>query len=313
MVFKRNELVTRFPWLMEKNHSMVVSADYDGLICASLLHHHLNWQLEGYYDLSNIWISKKGLLGKKNLIWVDLNILPKQGRAIGGHIISLSDDDVPKGFQSSCNPNIIAGITSNEFKHKFPFSTLIYLLWIHNVEIKKNLLARLLVLHSDATWLKYQHYPENCMVWQKKMNDYNWKWLFQNVNSKTYEKRIDDELYSLLHIMQAISGKSKLSSNHLKIKSQQFQFNPDWDEDVVLQLLQLFGKTLGWTPPIIPEIVESIEGIRKKVPLAFVKEKGLINFLKEKRIFSYAIPSPRIFNFTSFGLAYKSPLEKKHD
>ena len=312
MIFNRDELITRFSWLVEKDLSMVVSADYDGLICAAFLHHYLNWKLEGYYDLKNIWISKNGLSEKKNLIWVDLNILPRQGRAIGGHIISLSGD-VPSGFQSSCNPNILAGITSSEFKRKYPFSSLIYLLWLHNIEIKKDLLARLLVLHSDAAWLKYQHYTNNCILWQKKMDDYNWKWLFQRVITKTYEKRVDEELYSLLHSMGAVSGKGKLNSKHLNISSRQYQFNPDWDEDVVLKLLQLFGKTLGWTPPEIPTIVKSIEGIRQKVPLAIVKENGLENFLQERKVFSYAIPSPRIFNFTSFGFAYKSPLEKKHD
>ena len=310
MVFKRNELISRFPWLKEKNLSMVVSADYDGLICAAFLHHYLNWTLEGYYDLKNIWISKKGISKKKKLIWVDLNILPRQGRAIGGHIVSLTGD-IPKGFQSSCNPNILAGITASEFKKKFPFSTLIYLLWLHNVEIKKDLLARLLVLHSDAAWLKYQHYTENCRWWQNILDDYNWKWLFQSVKTKTYEKRVDEELYPLLLSIGAVSDKGKLDSNHFKIKSRQYQFNPDWDENVVLTLLQLFAKTLGWTPPETPKIVKSIEGTRQKVPLAFIKEKGLSNFLKEKRVFSYAIPSLRIFNFTSFGLAFKSPLEKK--
>ena len=312
MEFIRNELIDRFQWLNEKNLPMVISADYDGLICAAFLHHYLNWQLEGYYDLQNIWISKKGLLEKKNLIWVDLNILPRQGRAIGGHIISLTDD-IPKGFQSSCNPNILAGITAGEFKQKFPFSTLIYLLWLHNVEIRKDLLARLLVLHSDATWLKYQNYTENCRLWQEMMDEYNWKWLFQRINTKTFEKRIDDRLYPLLQSMEAVSGKGKLNSSYLKIPSRQFQFNPDWDEDVVLTLLQLFAKTLGWTPPETPRIEKFIEGSRQKVPLAFIKEKGLSNFLKEKRVFSYAIPSPRIFNFTSFGLVNKSPLGKNHD
>tara|TARA_Y100000815_G_C13001643_1_gene371950 strand:- start:71 stop:505 length:435 start_codon:yes stop_codon:yes gene_type:complete len=142
------------------------------------------------------------------------------------------------------------------------------------------------------------------------MDDYNWKWLFQRVNTKTFERRMEEELYSILHAKQALSGKSKLSSNHLKIQSRQYQFNPDWDEDVVLQLLKLFGKTLGWTPPKIPEIISCIEGNRHKVPLVLIKEKGLKKFLKEKRVFSYAIPSPRIFNFTSFGLLNKSPLEK---
>ena len=110
MVFNRNNLFSNFSWLKEKNHSMVISADYDGLICAAFLHHHLNWEIEGYYDLNTIWISNKGLTEKKELIWVDLNILPHQGRAIGGHIISF-DQDIPNGFKSSCNPNILAKIT----------------------------------------------------------------------------------------------------------------------------------------------------------------------------------------------------------
>ena len=312
MVFQQNEMFSRFPWLRKKNLSMIISADYDGLICASLLHHHLNWQLEGYYDLNTIWITEKGVQEKQNLIWVDLNILPKQGKAIGGHIVSISGD-IPSGFQSSCNPNILAEITAGEFQRKFPFSTLIYLLWLHNIEIKHDFLARLLILHSDATWLKYQHYSENSKKWQKLLHDFNWNWLFQGVNTKAFEKRIDEYLYPLFQSMQAVSGKSKLRSKHLNISSKQFQLNPDWDEDVVLQLLNLFGKTLGWTPPKLPSNLKSINGNRKKVPLALIKETGLSQFLKENRVFSYAIPSPRIFNFTSFGMLHKSPLEKKHD
>ena len=288
---------------------MIVSADYDGLICASFLHHHLSWKLEGYYDLSTIWVSEKGTQNKENLVWVDLNILPKQGKAIGGHIISISGE-IPKGFQSSCNPNILAKITAGEFHRKFPFSTLIYLLWLHNIEIKPNLLARLLVLNSDAAWLKFQHYLENCKNWQKELYDYNWEWLFQKVNTKIFEKRIDEDLYPLLKKIEAVSGKSKLKSKHLNINSKQYQFNPDWDEDVILQLFYLFGKTLGWTPPVLPLIVKSIQGNRQKAPLALIKQIGLSKFLKKKHVFSYAIPSPRIFNFTSFGNTQKSPLGK---
>jgi len=308
MIFKRNELFSRFHWLKERNLPMIISADYDGLICASFLHHHLNWQLVGYYDLNTIWVSENGIREKQDLVWVDLNILPKQGKAIGGHIISISGE-IPPGFQSSCNPNILAEITAGQFHRKFPFSTLIYLLWLHNFEIKNELLARLLVLHSDATWLKFQHYPDNCRQWQKELRNYNWKWLFQRVNTKIFEKRIDEQLYPLLQTMQAISGKSKLKSNHLNIKSKQYQFNPDWDEDTILKSFKLFAKTIGWTPPKLPTISKSIEGVRKKVPLAFIKQTGLSHFLKEKRVFSYAISSPRVFNFTSFGMIHKSPLD----
>ena len=99
MVFKRNELFSRFPWLKERNLPMIISADYDGLICASFLHHYLNWQLVGYYDLNTIWVSENGIREKQDLVWVDLNILPKQGKAIGGHIITISGE-IPPGFQS---------------------------------------------------------------------------------------------------------------------------------------------------------------------------------------------------------------------
>ena len=100
MIFKRNQLIKQFPWLQEKNLPMIISADYDGLICAAFLHHYLNWHLEGFYDLTNIWVTDKAKTFKNDLIWVDLNILPKQGRTIGGHIISI-DGSIPKGFESS--------------------------------------------------------------------------------------------------------------------------------------------------------------------------------------------------------------------
>ena len=309
MIFNRKQLFSKFPWLKKRNLPMIISADYDGLICASFLHHHLNWNIEGYYDLNTIWISENGMKNKNDLIWVDLNILPVQGKALGGHIISI-DGEIPLGFNSSCNPNILSGITSKEFNKKFPFSTLIYLLWIHNIEIKKDLMARLLVLHSDSSWLKFQHYNNNCLDWQKKLSNYNWNWLFQKINTKMFEKRIDEILYPLLQKINAVSSKSKLKSKYLGIKSKQYQFNPDWDGDVILNLLYLYAKTLNWTPPQIPKIFHSIKGIRQGVPLSIVRNNGLIKYIKQKNVFSYAIPSPRIFNFTSFDKHTISSLKK---
>jgi len=307
MGFERNKILLDFPWLEETGLPFIISADYDGLICASFLHHHFGWELMGYYNFSSLWVSDKAKHYKNNLIWVDLNILSRQGRAIGGHIVSLNNE-LPYGFKSSCNPNILANLSSDKFKHKFPFSTLIFLLWIHNIQIEKELLAKILVLHSDASWLKYQEYGENAKKWFSELNNYNWKWLFQNVNSTTFEKRVDEILYPELKKIGAVSGISKLSSKKLNIKSREFQFNPDWDEDVILNLFKLFGNKLKWTPPSLPQITNRIDGKRRKIALSKVKETGLSNFLKINNIFSYAIPSPRILNYTSFG-SNKSPME----
>ena len=307
MEFQRKKILSTYPWLQEKNLPFIASADYDGLICASFLHHYLGWELAGYYNLSSLWLSEQAQMDSNNLIWVDLNILSTQGRAIGGHIVSLNGE-LPHGFKSSCNPNIMANLNADKFKAKFPFSTLIFLLWLHDIQIEKELLARMLVLHSDASWLKFQEYGENVNKWFSVLENYDWKWLFQKVNSETFEKRVDEILYPELKKMGAVSGVSKLSSKKLNIKSRQFQFNPDWDDDIILNLFRLFGNKLKWTPPSLPQISHRIDGTREKIALSKVRKIGLSKFLKDNNIFSYAIPSPRIFNYTSFG-NNKSPVE----
>lgn len=307
MEFQRKKILSTYPWLAHKKQPFIISADYDGLICASFLHHHLGWELAGYYNLTSLWFSEKAKKNRDDLIWVDLNILSTQGRAIGGHIVS-PNGEFPKGFKSSCNPNIMANLNADKFKNKFPFSTLIFLLWFHNIQIEKELIARMLVLHSDASWLKYQEYGENVNKWFSGLENYNWKWLFQKVNSVTFEQRVDEILYPELKKMGAVSGLSKLSSKKLNIKSRQFQFNPDWDEDIILNLFRLFGNKLKWTPPSLPQISHRIDGTREKIALSKVKEMGLSKFLKANNVFSYAISSPRIFNYTSFGNR-KSPIE----
>ena len=293
--FKRKDILSAYPWLEEKNLPFMISADYDGLICASFLHHHLGWDLAGYYDLSCLWVSNNAIENHKDLIWVDLNILPRQGRAIGGHIIS-PNGEIPKGFKTSCNPNITAGLTADNFKEKFPF------------QIEKNLLARMLVLHSDAAWLKCQEYPDNIKAWQKQLTNFNWHWLLQKITSHNYEKRVDEILYPELLKIGAVSGTSKLTSKLLKIKSRQFQFNPDWDDDIIINLFNLFGNALKWTPPKLPYICKRIDGHREKVRLSKVKDIGLNAFLKKNQVFSYAIPSPRVFNYTTFG-PVRSPMD----
>jgi len=305
--FQRKKILSTYPWLAHKKQPFIISADYDGLICASFLHHHLGWELAGYYNLTSLWFSEEAKINSDNLIWVDLNILSIQGRAIGGHIVS-PNGEFPKGFKSSCNPNIMANLNADRFKDKFPFSTLIFLLWLHDIQIEKELLARMLVLHSDASWLKYQEYGDNVNKWFSGLENYDWKWLFQKANSVTFEKRIDEILYPELKKIGAVSGLSKLSSKRLNIKSRQFQFNPDWDEDIILNLFRLFGNKLKWTPPSLPQISHRIDGTREKIALSKVKKIGLSKFLKDNNIFSYAIPSPRIFNYTSFG-SNKSPVE----
>ncbi|MAJ43339.1 MAG: hypothetical protein CMF96_01160 [Candidatus Marinimicrobia bacterium] len=309
MNFNQKDIFQKFNWLNEKNHRFIISADYDGLICSIFLNHFLNWKLEGYYDFENIWISKKGIEHKTNLIWVDLNILPSQGRAIGGHIVTI-DDKIPKGFKTSCNPNILAGISAQNFQFKYPFSTILFLLWLHKIVIPDNNFKKSILLHADAVWLKMQRYPKNTKNWSKILSNFNWDYLIDFANSKIIEEIIDQKLYPKLITMGAVSGKSKLKSKQRNIQSKEYKFNPDWDEDIILSLLNLFAENFQWTPPEIPKIENCISGKRNKIPLPIVKKVTIPKILTENKIFSYAIPSPKVFNYTSFGTVRKSPINE---
>ena len=301
MKINRKNILKKYEWLNEKKRSFIISADYDGAICASFLNHYLNWDLAGYYNFNSIWLSQKALDNKKELIWVDLNILPLSGRSIGGQIVSLGDE-IPRGFKTSCNANIIAEITNKNFNKKFPFSTLLFLMWLHKTNLKSNDIGKLLILHSDNTWMKIQKYSKNTNWWKGLLADFNWDKLFSEVDSIQYESKIDQCLYPKLKYIDAISGFSKLTSKHLKIKSRESKFNPDWDTDIIIKLFELFAKNLNWTPPIPPHIITRIEGERFKLPISHINSIGLNVFLKTNKVFSYAITSPTEFNYTNFKL-----------
>ena len=303
MELLRKKVISDYPWIKEKNKFFMISADYDGIICASFLNHFLNWKLAGYYNMETLWLSEDAMQNKDNLIWVDLNILPIKGRTIGGHIVSI-DDSIPKGFKTSCNPNLLLNVNSKKFKNKFPFSTILFLMWIHNIYPKNNLISKLLLLHADAVWLKLQNYSDNVNNWEKILSDYDWNQIFSKVNSKKFDKKIDEILYSEMKEIGALSRRSKLSSKHLNIQSREYICNPDWDDDIILKLFNIFGNELDWSPPSLPMITKKIAGSRNKIALSEVKKIGLNNFIKSNKIFSYAISSPRILNYTSFNKKY---------
>ena len=298
MQIKRKNILKQYKWLKEKNKFFIISADYDGLICAAFLHHHLNWQLCGYYDYNSIWLSNNALKNKKKLIWVDLNILPSSGKSIGSQIVSLNNN--PIGLKTSCNPNIINNINLNKFNMKFPFSTLLFLMWLHKINYIKQDIGKLLILNSDNSWMKIQKYKNNIDTWINILTDFNWDNIKKNIDTIDYETKVDQFLYPKLIHIGAVSGYSKLTSKYLKIKSRECKFNPDWDSDVILKLCNLFAENLNWTPPKLPKIIKRIEGEKYSKNINDINKIGLNKFFKSHKVFSYAITSPKILKYTIF-------------
>ena len=308
MQIKREEIIKKFPWLMENNKKFIISSNYDGIICASFLNHYLNWKLVGYYDLESLWISEQSLKLKEEIIWVDLNILPVKGRAIGGHIVAY-DKQIPNGFSSSCNPNCLVNLSSSDFKLKYPFSTIIFLLWLHNIYVDVKNESKFTILHADDVWLKYQKYNQNCILWSNTLADYDWEQLFEGIISKTFEKNITENFYPMFEKLGFFNSEGKILSKFFNVKSKQLWINPDWDEDLILNLSHYFAETLEWTPFELPKIYKRIDGNKKKINLNKVKEMGLNKFVKKNKIFSYAITSTKTLSYTVFDKMNKNPIQ----
>jgi len=309
-MISRKNILNKFKWLNDSNRHFIISANYDGLICAAFLSHYLNWKLVGYYNMEKIWISDTGVQNKKDLIWVDLDILPRIGKTLGGHIVKL-EDSIPSGFDSSCNPNILLNLSNKDFTKKYPLSTLAFLMWLFNIQIPSKNFAKFLILHSDAIWLKYQRYTKNFNDWLALLDDYKWEKLFNNIDSLNYDKKVDQIFYPQLINAGAISGFSKLHSKYLNIKSRESKFNPDWDEDSIMNIFELVSNHLSWNKPTLPAIIKRIDGVKNKCSLSQVKEIGLDKMISKKHIFSYAITSPRYFSYTTFGDNQKRVLDAK--
>jgi len=293
----RKEVFKRFPWLRDRDRPMVISADIDGLLSAAFLHHHLGWQVAGYYDSATLWLSTMTDKQKDRLIWIDLDICHPGCPALGHHILTLTGA-APAALSCVCNPDLLAGIGADAFTSKYPFSTVLLLLWLHEVSLRRDLMARLLVLHADSSWINYQHYGDNCRSWRQRLPGYDWRWLFNQVDSERFEERMRDQLYRRLERLRARNSQGRTSSRHLGLTGGQLRFNPDWDEDVILSVYSLAGTYLKWSPPQAPAIANRIEGHRTTASLGSLTSKDFPENLIRSGVFSYAIISRDTINFT---------------
>ena len=61
-------------------------------------------------------------------------------------------------------------------------------------------------------------------------------------------------------------------------------FNPDWDEDSIMELFQLVSNHISWEAPTLPHIIKRIDGIKQKCLLSEVKKTGLNQFIQNKNV-----------------------------
>jgi hypothetical protein len=298
---------TNFSWIYEKNQNMIAHSDFDGIMSSMLLHEVNGWNLIGFYDLECIWFDEK--LSNSNVIellkssiWVDADIYHEKIRSIGHHILKFREDDKISGHSQSLNPNLLRGIYHGNFKRKYPFGTIHFLMTLLKYAPKENELTELLLWHPNSSLANAQRYRDNAEDWLKNFLNINFMIkTFPKTMDKQFEERMMKEVYSKLQNIGFESGRAQIVTLHLKLRGYQCAFkDPTNYVSKIQDLIKFIGGVMGWKQIGIPVKYKCICGKRANISYSEIRGQygNLDNFLEEKKVFSYSIPNQRKVNYT---------------
>ncbi|MDD2730991.1 MAG: hypothetical protein PHW33_02600 [Candidatus Portnoybacteria bacterium] len=253
-------LITQYPWVVEREQNCIISPDSDGLLCGLLMSYYLGWRIRGFYD-GKVIVVEEGT-NPQNCIFLDMEIFRPNIRSVGQHMVMYDKRDLPSNWSNFDNciaaNNLRNYDFKNDFKLKYPLGTVHILLSILGqnriIPIQKSAVSPL--LYTDGTFKNQFNYPENCLSWLDFLGANNTNNPLQKVfldrHYSTYELMV--ELKDLFLKINVIGGgkrggdKIKISDsrgNIANIDSQTHQLKPVTKKQAEVFLKMLADKT-GW-------------------------------------------------------------------
>lgn len=139
-------------------YDLVLSDDIDGLISTAALKSAKGWDVEYFYDFKTLYISDD-ILKKENKsatrVWADVSIL-KDEKTFDNHInrVNLNDYTNPNAI----NPNILCGITNQNYYKKYLGSTALFVWSIYGLPLPKTELGKMILLCIDTAFKGFYAY-----------------------------------------------------------------------------------------------------------------------------------------------------------
>lgn len=172
---------------LKKRKYIVTNSDIDGILSATLLCYFFpNLSLKGFTNsATNIWVTDD--VNKDNSIYIDIYMTNDKTFTIDNHIINTKNTPINNNLK--LNPNLIKGITLENYTNKFPFSTFIFILHIlekhfetNNIDLDKiigfidnePIYLWELISRGDDILLNCYKYKKNTDAW--------WVWVLGNNN-----------------------------------------------------------------------------------------------------------------------------------
>ena len=163
-------ICTKHKWILEENHSCVLSPDSDGLLCGLFMSHFLGWKVVGFYDGKVSVINRDYL--DNNPIFLDMEIFRKEIRSMGHHMLLVNKKHMPEkwaNFANCIQPNNLRNYDGkSNFRLKYPLATIHMLICIisyknRDIQVPKSAIPPL--FFTDGVFNIMFSYPENVLNW----------------------------------------------------------------------------------------------------------------------------------------------------
>ncbi len=296
----RAALLARFPWLTRPYQTMVIGCDLDALLSAAFLHHYFGWQAVGVYNLRTIYAAEAASdADLKAAVWVDLDIARADIRSIGHHVLTATPrDDFPEHVQS-LNPNLVRGMSAQNFRRKFPLSTHHLLLWLTGLPAPGRPCDPYLLWLPDSCWITAQfeeRYLPNAREWIQ-----NWMphpFLVETIEqckTQQYEENMRVFLSNFAARVPLPAGQGQTRSRWFHLTGHQTRYDdPITQNDAVQQTLDHLARLLDWRPLVLPRTWRTIRSAANR------HRTALSDFKRGEHVFSWAIPNAGLVNYTLF-------------
>ncbi len=164
-------LLSRYPWIVQKNKKCILSPDSDGLLCGLFMSKYFGWEIVGYYD-GKVMLLKQGVsTHDEDCVFLDMEIYRKHVKSVGHHMVLLNKKRIPEDWTNYSNclqPNNLRSYDGkHDFRLKYPLATIHFLLGIvgiqYIIDIPISAIAPL--FFTDGTFNVLYSYPENVLNW----------------------------------------------------------------------------------------------------------------------------------------------------
>ncbi len=244
-------------------------------------------------------------IGSGDVVFLDHDIYRREIPSVGHHMLQWQKDILLPGHEQSLNPNLLRGVTAEEFGRKYPFGTLHLLLACHSAwhpewrETKLRLSRDFLpvLLNVDSAMQSAFTYLRNAMEWLEWMGG----------------SEQDSPLYPFCRLLLSVSPRRLLEwgiqfdeemaglglgsgSPYTKRRAQAQRLDPtrpeDWDH--LVKLIRWLQSISPWslTMPEFPTLAKQgelqIQGMSRE---SVKPTKRRFQEILEQEPFSYAIIS----------------------